>query len=69
MEIIRFLRSSDTVYGNMLPANASEKLTANSYKEGRGNRGREGEIQDSSTLDFCETRFVYVKKCVILGWW
>lgn len=69
METIRFSCSRGIIYDNMLPTNASEKLTANSYKEDMGGRGREGEIQDSTTLDFCETRLVYVKKCVILRWW
>lgn len=52
----------------MLPANASQKLIANSYKEGRNGEGREGGMHDSCNLVTCETRLlVYIKKMWIFG--
>lgn len=64
MGTIEFSCSPGAVCDNMLPANASEKLRANSYKEGMDDEGWEGEIHDSCNLVICETRLFGVYKIV-----
>jgi hypothetical protein len=56
METIGFSCSPGAVYDNMLPANASEKFIANSYKEVESCRGMEGKTQGSGTLVICKSR-------------
>lgn len=68
MGTIGFSCSSRAVYDRMLPAKASEKLRAKSYKEGRDGEGWEGEIHDSYNLVTCETKlFGVCKKCGLLS--
>lgn len=58
METIGFSCSPGAVYDNMLPANASEKFKANSYKGGRKLQKYGVKTHDSGTLVICEGRLL-----------